>query len=189
MNTHWQDDQRPQRQWETHKAWLEDSKRPGCAWVKLRVYYIILYHVILLYYVFIHYIMLHYLLYVMSCYFILRELLPQWFSDQASQTSPFPCTFENSDVSFVIPSFMIHVCTQIYIYTLSHVALDQTMDWGVLVRGRSTHHTVSFHDFKSRNFKLSVSNPKSKYVSYLSVLSQISNCQGLGRKNKLENWP
>ena len=35
-------------------------------------------------------------------------------------------------------------------------------------------------------FKLSVSNPKSKYVAYLSVLSQISNCQGLGRKNKHE---
>ena len=45
------------------------------------------------------------------------------------------------------------------------------------------HHnnTVSVH-----NFKLSVSNPKSKYVVYLSVLSQISNCQGLGRKNKHE---
>ena len=44
--------------------------------------------------------------------------------------------------------------------------------------------TVSFHNFKSQNFKLSVSNPKSKYVAYLSVLSQISNCQSLGRKNK-----
>ena len=46
--------------------------------------------------------------------------------------------------------------------------------------------TVSFHNFKSHYFKLSVSNPKSKYVAYLSVLSQISNCQGLGRKNKHE---
>ena len=46
--------------------------------------------------------------------------------------------------------------------------------------------TFSFHNFKSHNFKLSVSNPKNKYVAYLSVLSQISNCQGLGRKNKLE---
>ena len=46
--------------------------------------------------------------------------------------------------------------------------------------------TVSFHNFKSQNFKLSVSNPKSKYVAYLPVLSQISNCQGLGRKNKHE---
>ena len=44
--------------------------------------------------------------------------------------------------------------------------------------------TVSFHNFKSQNFKLSVSNPKNKCVAYLSVLSQISNCQGLGRKNK-----
>ena len=44
--------------------------------------------------------------------------------------------------------------------------------------------TVSFHNFKSQNVKLSVSNPKSKYVAYVSVLSQISNCQGLGRKNK-----
>ena len=46
--------------------------------------------------------------------------------------------------------------------------------------------TVSFHNFKSQNFKLSVSNPKNKYVAYLSVLSQISNCQGLGRKNTHE---
>ena len=48
--------------------------------------------------------------------------------------------------------------------------------------GRSS--TVSFHNFKSQNFKLSVSNPKSKYVAYLSALSQNSNCQSLGRKNK-----
>ena len=47
--------------------------------------------------------------------------------------------------------------------------------------------TVSFHDFNSQKFKLSVSNPKSKYVAYLSVLSRISNCQGLGRKNKHDN--
>ena len=46
--------------------------------------------------------------------------------------------------------------------------------------------TVSFHNFKSQKFKLSVSNPKSKCVAYLSVLSRISNCQGLGRKNKHE---
>ena len=43
--------------------------------------------------------------------------------------------------------------------------------------------TVSFHNFKSQNFELSVSNPKSKYVAYVSVLSQMLNCQGLGRKN------
>ena len=46
--------------------------------------------------------------------------------------------------------------------------------------------TVSFHNFKSQNVKLSVSNPTNKYVAYLSVLSQISNCQGPGRKNKFE---
>ena len=46
--------------------------------------------------------------------------------------------------------------------------------------------TVSFHTFKPQIFKLSVSNPKNKYVAYVSVLSQISNCQGLGRKNKHE---
>ena len=46
--------------------------------------------------------------------------------------------------------------------------------------------TASFHNFKSRNFKLSVSNPKNRYVAYVSVLSQVSNCQGLGRKNKHE---
>ena len=47
--------------------------------------------------------------------------------------------------------------------------------------------TVSCHNFKSQNFKWSVSNPKNKYVAYLSVLSRISNCQSLGRKNKHEN--
>ena len=46
--------------------------------------------------------------------------------------------------------------------------------------------TVSSHNFKSQNFKLSVSNPRSKYAAYVSVLSQISNCQSLGRKNKHE---
>ena len=51
---------------------------------------------------------------------------------------------------------------------------------------RASDSTLSSHNFKSRNFKLSVSNPESKYVAYLSVLSRISNCQGLGRKNKFE---
>ena len=48
------------------------------------------------------------------------------------------------------------------------------------------YHTVSFHNFKSQNFKLSVSNPKNKCAAYVSVPSQISNCQSLGRKNKHE---
>ena len=46
--------------------------------------------------------------------------------------------------------------------------------------------TVSFHNFKSQNVKLSVSNPNNTYVAYVSVLPQISNCQGIGRKNKHE---
>ena len=49
-----------------------------------------------------------------------------------------------------------------------------------------SNSTVSFHNFKSQNFKLSVSTPESKHVAYVSVLSQISNCQGLGRKSKDE---
>ena len=45
--------------------------------------------------------------------------------------------------------------------------------------------TVSCFIISNRkNLKLSVSNPKSKYVAYSSVLSEISNCQSLGRKNK-----
>ena len=55
------------------------------------------------------------------------------------------------------------------------------------LRGRRSQlkgDTVSFYSFKSQNFKLSVSNPNSKCVAYLSVLSRISNCQSLGRKNK-----
>ena len=47
-------------------------------------------------------------------------------------------------------------------------------------------NTIGFHNFKSQNFKLSVSNPESKYVAYVSVLSQVSNCQGLGGKSKHE---
>ena len=52
--------------------------------------------------------------------------------------------------------------------------------------------TVSFHNLKSQNFKLSVSNPKRKYVAYLSVLSQISIRQGLRPQKQtwhFENWP
>ena len=55
-------------------------------------------------------------------------------------------------------------------------------------------HTTELHNnnygqlswFQIANFKWGVSNPKSKHAAYLSVLSRISNCQGLGRKNKFE---
>ena len=66
---------------------------------------------------------------------------------------------------------------------------DQHIDLlhvGFLLRRAPSFVTVSVHTFKSQNFKLSVSNPKSKHVAYLSVLSQFSNCQGLCRKNKHE---
>ena len=55
---------------------------------------------------------------------------------------------------------------------------------GVCEKNNPLENTVSFHNFKSQNFKLSVSNPRSKYVAHVSVLSPISNCQSLGRKNK-----
>ena len=72
----------------------------------------------------------------------------------------------------------------IYIYIQRNQTYQQV---NLLCRnffGPCASGTVSFHNLKSQNFKLSVSNPKSKYAAYLSVLSQISNCQGLGRKNK-----
>ena len=102
----------------------------------------------------------------------------------------------------------IHIYTCIYIYVYIYIYIRKStggcaeemrihsfIHWCInSVPGRcgSAHmwrlhwqaDTVGFHNFKSQNFKLSVSNPKSKYVAYLSVPSQISNCQSLGRKNK-----
>ena len=81
----------------------------------------------------------------------------------------------------------IYVCIYIYIYIyprrggLHEEAGRPEAKAAVLQR-----RTVSFRNFKSQVFKSSVSNPKSKYVAYVSVLSQISNCQSLGRKNKHE---
>ena len=79
------------------------------------------------------------------------------------------CTHEYVCVCmYVCICVCIHMYICIYIYMYTHM------------------YTVSFHNFKSQNLKLSVSNPKSKYLAYLSVLYQISNCQGLGRKSKHE---
>ena len=72
-------------------------------------------------------------------------------------------------------------------WTIRGDTLNMKMPWCQIFLA-SPSPTVSFHNFKSQKIKLSVSNPKSKYVVYLSVLSQISNCQGLGRKNKHEIW-
>ena len=76
---------------------------------------------------------------------------------------------------------LIRMTEYVYIYICKERERERERDASIY-----TKTTVSFHNFKSQDFKLSVSNPKSKYVAYLSVLSQISNCQGLGRKNKHE---
>ena len=47
---------------------------------------------------------------------------------------------------------------------------------------------VSFHNFKSQNFKLSVSNPKNKYVAYVSVLSQIFEFSGSRQQKQTCNF-
>ena len=83
------------------------------------------------------------------------------------------------------------ICVYIYIYIhrQEYVRLLGS-GFAALTTTLSTQQvggdTVSFHNLKSQNFKLSISNPKSTHVAYLSVLSQISNCQSLGRKNKHE---
>ena len=78
---------------------------------------------------------------------------------------------KNDNVLILYKQAMLYL----YASPLPEVVLYHIILYGV---------TVSFHNFKSQNLKLSVSNPKSKYVAYLFVLSQISNYQGLGRKNK-----
>ena len=85
---------------------------------------------------------------------------------------------------------MIYIYIYIYIYigaspaaALSHAAAAAE---GAGALSGPEMGTVSFHNFKSQNFKSSVSNPNSKYVAYVSVLSQISDSQGLGRKNNFE---
>ena len=92
---------------------------------------------------------------------------------------------ERESCIYIYIYIYIHVYVYIYIYIYIYIYV-------YIIRYRTVTDrtlpedgdTVSFHNFKSHNFKLSVSNPKSKYVAYLSVLSRISNCQGLGRKNK-----
>ena len=58
------------------------------------------------------------------------------------------------------------------------------LDYSTLIQYTILYYGHVSQNFKSQKIKLRVSNPKSKYVAYLSVLSQFSNCQGLGRKNK-----
>ena len=77
----------------------------------------------------------------------------------------------------------IYICIYIYIYIYTYIRRCQSPSRSCRT---GPARTVSFHNFKSRNFKLSVSNPENKCVAYVSVLSRISNCQSLGRKNKFE---
>ena len=68
----------------------------------------------------------------------------------------------------------VRVCTCMYVYVcLANSALLHYTLLRFRTDGVARAHTVSFHNFKSQIFELSVSNPKSKYVAYLSVLSQI----------------
>ena len=82
-------------------------------------------------------------------------------------------------------SLYTYVYIYIYIHPYSQFASRDSRPSGPNPWG-SYSTTVSLHNFKSQNFKSSVSNPNNKYVAYVSVLSQISNCQGLGRKSKHE---
>ena len=87
----------------------------------------------------------------------------------------------------------IYICTSIHncitlILLITRIIIQSvivnTFDMIIIIIINAS--TVSFHNFKSQNLKLSVSSPKSKHVACLSVLSRISNSQSLGRKNEHE---
>ena len=88
----------------------------------------------------------------------------------------------------------VYIYIYIYIYIYTHMYIHiyvlymyiyiYTHTYTYIYIYMFCHCYGQFHNFKSQNFKLSVSNPKNKYVAFVSVLSQFSNCQGLGRKNK-----
>ena len=107
-------------------------------------------------------------------------------------------------VATIVSQLRIETALRIWTWAIDYklitdLALKGRINWNVVIAtlnfkapAWSNHlrtyavSSASFHNFKSQNFKLSVSNPKSKYVACLSVLSRISNCQGLGRKNRFE---
>ena len=82
----------------------------------------------------------------------------------------------------------IHIpISRMYIYIYMSQICYVYISKGVCASRRKVAALVAQSVFVFSNHKrnkLSVSNPKSKYVVYLSVLSQISSCQSLGRKNK-----
>ena len=90
----------------------------------------------------------------------------------------------------------IYMCmyTYIYIYTYIHTYIHICISWPMWTkrgkarlmlmfstntncqdmayrsfRSEKCSATASFHNCKSQNFKLSVSNPKNKYVAYVSI--------------------
>ena len=89
-------------------------------------------------------------------------------------------------ISMCVCVYVVPVEKHRYLYTYTSLSLSVYIYIYIHIQRsiRYTNNTVSFHSFTSQDFKSSVSNPKNKYVAYLSVLSQISNCQSLGRKSK-----
>ena len=70
-----------------------------------------------------------------------------------------------------------HMCIYVYIYIYMYVYLSLSIYIYIYMSScflltMKAEGTVSFHNFKSQNFKLSVSNPEKRDVAYLYVLSQ-----------------
>ena len=89
-------------------------------------------------------------IYIYICLFIVmylsRGLAPKYHSHWQYQSSIFLAL-----ATFISINNIIHTNTIINLISISIISIINI--------------TVSFHNFKSQNFKLSVSNPKSKYVA------------------------
>ena len=72
----------------------------------------------------------------------------------------------------------------LYYIILYYIILYYIILYYIFVTGRG--FTASFHNFKSQISNRETQILKGKCVAYLSVLSRISNCQSLGRKNEHE---
>ena len=117
-------------------------------------------------------------------------------ADTTTASNVYRYTYIHNIYIYIYIYIYIHTYTYTYTYSIAYYIglrvgtcssrrVFETCRY-LFVSSDILRRTVSFHNFKSQNFKLSVPNPKSKYVAYLSVLSHISNCQGLGRKHKHE---
>ena len=142
-------------------------------------------------------------IYICVYIYIYMYIIPQPFwleplaaGRRARWCRPSGAPYYSQTDTYLYISLSLYIYIYIYIYT--HLKIRKLKLWKPTVRGdlsggqrgregeTTDSPTLSFHNFKSRKFKLSVSNPTNKYVAHLSVLSRISNCQGLGRKNKFE---